>query len=82
MPLTEIEKVLTYIIVPLGIYVIGMGIHLFFEWRKESKVSANHPMAHKPTKKEIEERNFLLMSDEMEAEIERIKLDEHETALA
>jgi len=41
--------------------------------------------AKKPTKKEIQERNEvtrLLMSDEMEEQLQSINLDEHEKALA
>lgn len=75
----------------LTIYIILIAFFakVFINARREEKrldaIYGPVYSAKKPTKKEIEERNqvdFLLMSDEMEDEIERINLDEHEKAIA
>lgn len=64
--------------------LFGFILPEFFAHRKAIR-NIKYPITRKPTKKEIQERNqvdFLLMSEEMEDEIERINLDEHEKALA
>ena len=69
MPLTETEKALTYVLVPLGIMVFFIGLHLFLCWRNDRKEQRNYFKAVKPTRAEIAERNhidWLMMPEEME----------------
>jgi hypothetical protein len=71
------------------ILLIAFFAKVFINARREEKrldaIYGPVYSAKKPTKKEIRERNnidFLLMSEEMEEQIEKTNLDEHEKALA
>jgi len=69
MPLTETEKVLTYILVPFGIAIFFIGLHVGLCWLNDRKEQRIYLKAHKPTKAEIRERNhidWLMMPEEME----------------
>lgn len=64
-------------------FLILAFVFFHYVWPAMNEVPLDDNLkARKPTRKEIEERNFLLMSDEMEEQLEAIKLDEHEKALA
>ena len=69
--------------------LIAFFAKIFINSRREEKrleaIYGHVYSAKKPTKKEIRERNEvtrLLMSDEMEEQLQSINLDEHEKALA
>lgn len=69
--------------------LIAFFAKVWYNARQEEKrleaIYGNVYSAKKPTKKEIRERNEvtrLLMSDEMEEQLQSINLDEHEKALA
>jgi hypothetical protein len=85
MPLTETEKALTYVLVPLGIIVFFIGMHLFMCWRNDRKEQRNYFKAVKPTRAEIAERNEidrLLELDEYPTIVRQINLDQHEKAIS
>jgi len=79
---------MTALIIIYGSLIAFFGKVYINSRREEKRLEAIYGhvySAKKPTKKEIRERNEvtrLLMSDEMEEEIERINLDEHEKAIA
>jgi len=77
------------ILLTIYILLIAFFAKVWYNSRREEKrleaIYGNVYSAKKPTKKEIRERNqvdFLLMSDEMEEQLQSINLDEHEKALA
>lgn len=77
------------ILLTIYILLIAFFAKVWYNARQEEKrleaIYGNVYSAKKPTKKEIRERNEvtrLLMSDEMEEQLQSINLDEHEKALA
>ena len=73
------------ILLVLALFVAKMVWNARQDEKRLEAIYGNVYSAEMPTKKEIAERNtinFLLMSEEMEEQLQSINLDEHEKALA